>query len=180
MKTLLACMTLAFTPLIIGVGAATAQEPTEPDTTNFVGTWMGTLDIGAAQLRLRFVIAETESVLSATLYSVDQGNAQIQVAETTVSSDTISMAMPMVGASFRGTLSEEEGQITAPSPRRASPSPSSLNARPTTKPPRRIAPRTPRSPTRTSPKTSPTPTRRAATPWRAPLRGPPREAPSRP
>ncbi len=114
MKTLLARMTLTFVPLAIGAGAGTttAQEPPEPDTTNFVGTWMGTLDVGAAQLRLRFVIAETEGVLGATLYSVDQGNAQIQVAETTVSSDTISMSMPMVGASFRGTLSAEDGNIT--------------------------------------------------------------------
>ena len=114
MRPLLACMTLTLIPLAIGAGAGTAagQEPPEPDTAGFVGTWMGTLDAGAAQLRLRFVIAETEGVPGATLYSVDQGNAQIQVAETTVSSDTISMSMPMIGASFRGTLSEEEGQIT--------------------------------------------------------------------
>ena len=114
MKTLLACMTLTLVPLPIGAGAGTttAQEPPEPDTTKFVGTWMGTLDIGAAQLRLRFVIAETDGVLGATLFSVDQGNAQIPVAETTVSGDTISMTMPMVGASFRGTHSEEGGKIT--------------------------------------------------------------------
>ena len=113
MKTLLACMTLTLATLAIGVGAAptTAQEPA-PDNAGFVGNWMGTLDVGAAQLRLRFVIAETEGALGATLYSVDQGNAQIQVAETTVSGDTISMSMPMVGASFRGTLSAEDGNIT--------------------------------------------------------------------
>ncbi len=114
MKTLLACMTLTLVPPGVGVGAATttAQEPPDANTANFAGTWMGTLDVGAAQLRLRFVIAETEGVPGATLFSVDQGNAQIQVAETTVSGDTISMTMPMVGASFRGTLSEEDGQIT--------------------------------------------------------------------
>ena len=83
-----------------------------PTPAGFLGTWMGTLDAGAAQLRLRFVVTETDGVLSSTLFSVDQGNTQIPVAETTVSGDTISMSMPMIGASFRGTLSEEDERIT--------------------------------------------------------------------
>ena len=114
MKTLLACMTLTLIPLGIGapVATAAAQEPADADPAGFVGTWMGTLDVGAAQLRLRFVVTETEGVLGATVFSVDQGNAQIPVAETTVSGDTISMSMPMIGASFRGTLSEEDEKIT--------------------------------------------------------------------
>ncbi len=113
MKTLLASMTPPLVAVIVGAGAASgaAQEPPEADTAGFVGTWMGTLDVGAAQLRLRFVIAETEGVPGATLYSVDQVNAQIQVAETTVSGDTIAMSMPMIGASFRGALSAEDGKI---------------------------------------------------------------------
>ena len=114
MKTLLACMTLTLIPLGIGVATTTAaaQEPADADPAGFVGTWMGTLDVGAAQLRLRFVVTETDGVLSSTLFSVDQGNTQIPVAETTVSGDTISMSMPTIGASFRGTLSEEDERIT--------------------------------------------------------------------
>ena len=114
MKTLLACMTLTLIPLGIGapVAAAAAQEPAAADPAGFVGTWMGTLDVGAAQLRLRFVVTETEGVLGATVFSVDQGNAQIPVAETTVSGDTISMSMPMIGASFRGTMSAQDEKIT--------------------------------------------------------------------
>ena len=114
MKTLLACMTLTLIPLGIGVATTTAaaQEPADADPAGFVGTWMGTLDVGAAQLRLRFVVTETDSVLSATLFSVDQGNTQIPVAETAVTGDTISMSMPTIGASFRGTLSEEDEKIT--------------------------------------------------------------------
>ena len=114
MKTLLACMTLTLIPLGIGAPVATpaAQEPADADPAGFVGTWMGTLDVGAAQLRLRFVVTETEGVLGATVFSVDQGNAQIRVAETTVSRDTISMSMPMIGASFRGTMSAQDEKIT--------------------------------------------------------------------
>ena len=55
MKTLLACMTLTLIPFGTGARVATAatQEPPDADTAGFVGTWMGTLDVGAARLRLR-------------------------------------------------------------------------------------------------------------------------------
>lgn len=108
MKPLLACLAILI-PLgsAATAGAAAPQEPPQPGSGDFVGTWMGTLDVGAAQLRLRFVVTETDDVLGTTLFSIDQGNTEIPVAETTVSGDTISMSMPMIAASYRGTLAGE-------------------------------------------------------------------------
>ena len=136
MKTMLACLAVNLTLLggeaVLGGAAvpaaaleapATAPEPpaTAPATiqdppaaapSDFVGTWQGALEVGGVQLRLRFVIAENEDGLGTTLFSLDQGNTQVPVAETTVSGDTLSMSMPLIAASFRGTLSAEEGTIT--------------------------------------------------------------------
>ena len=115
MKILLACATIALIPLggHARTAVAAAQEP-ETAPADFVGTWQGTLEVGGVQLRLRFVVAETEDGLGTTLFSLDQGNAEIPVAETTVSGDTISMSMPMIAASYRGTLAGdgEDRKIT--------------------------------------------------------------------
>lgn len=113
MKPLIAC--LAITAVLPGIGAgspAAAQEPAGTGPGDFVGAWMGTLDVGAAQLRLRFVVSETDGVLGTTLFSIDQGNAEIPVAETEVSGDTISMSMPVIGASYRGALAGESDDRT--------------------------------------------------------------------
>ena len=113
MKHLLRCMAVVLVPL----GAAGtfvpagAQEPAPADSSGFVGNWIGTLDVGAAQLRLRFVITEGDDGLGATLFSIDQGNAEIPVGTVTTNGDTISMSMPMVGASYTGALSAEDGRI---------------------------------------------------------------------
>ena len=114
MKHLLTCMAVVLVPL--GIAAATApaagQEPTPADLSDFAGNWIGTLDAGAAQLRLRFVIAEGDEGLSATVFSIDQGNTEIPVEAVTTNGDTISLSMPMVGASYKGALSAEDGRIT--------------------------------------------------------------------
>lgn len=114
MTNLLTCMTVVLASL--GSAAAfvplAAQEPGPADPSDFAGNWMGTLDAGGAQLRLRFVVTEGEDGLSAAAFSIDQGNAQIPVETTTTSGDTISMSMPMIGASYTGTLSAEGEKIT--------------------------------------------------------------------
>ena len=114
MKPLLTCMAVVLGPL--GIAAATApaaaQEPTPADSSDFAGNWIGTLDAGGAQLRLRFVITEGDDGLGATVFSIDQGNVEIPVETVTTNGDTISLSMPMVGASYTGGLSTEEGRIT--------------------------------------------------------------------
>ncbi len=114
MKHLLTCMAAVLVPLGTATTfvSAAGQEPTPSDSSDFAGNWIGTLDAGAAQLRLRFVIAEGDEGLSATVFSIDQGNTEIPVETITTNGDTISMSMPMVGASYKGALSAEDGRIT--------------------------------------------------------------------
>ena len=109
MKTLLACIAVIVVPL---APSAIAQEPEAPTVADFVGNWLGTLDVGAAQLRLRFVFAEGDDGLTAEVFSLDQGNAQVPVASTTLNGATVTLSMPMAGATYEGSLSVEDGKIT--------------------------------------------------------------------
>ena len=101
MRTLLICITITLAPL---GGAATAQDP---DPAAFVGNWMGALNLGGVELRMRLEVTTEDGALSAVMYSIDQGNAAIPVASTTVTGATISVSMPMIAGSFEGTLSDD-------------------------------------------------------------------------
>ncbi len=109
MRTLLACIAVIAFPLASG---AIAQEPDAPTPADFAGNWLGTLDVGAAQLRLRFVFAEGDDGLTAEVFSLDQGNARIPNASIAVSGATVTVSMSALGASYEGTLSAEDGKIT--------------------------------------------------------------------
>ena len=107
------------------LGGADAQAPDAPD--RFVGHWAGNLDVPGAgvTLRLRFDVTRTDDGLAATLYSIDQGNAEIAVDSVETDGSQLTMTMPSVGASFEGALSDDgkaiEGTFTqmgAPMPLR--------------------------------------------------------------
>lgn len=100
MRTLVTCITITLAPL---GGAATAQDP---GPAAFVGNWMGAISIGGAELRMRLEVTTEDGALSAVMYSIDQGNAAIPVASTTVTGATISVSMPMIAGSYEGTLSD--------------------------------------------------------------------------
>lgn len=109
MKTLLACIAVIVAPV---APEAAAPEPEAPAAADFAGNWMGTLDVGAAQLRLRFVVTDGEGGLSVEIFSLDQGNARIPNASIAVSGATVTVSMSALGASYEGTLSAEDGKIT--------------------------------------------------------------------
>jgi len=99
MRTLLISITITLAPL---GGAATAQDR---DPAAFVGNWMGALRVGGAELRMRLEVTAEDGELSAIMYSVDQGNAAIPVASTTVDGASISLSIPMIAGSYEGSLS---------------------------------------------------------------------------
>lgn len=112
MRTLLICMTIALPPLG-GVSLATGQE-TEERTANpsdFAGSWLGSLNVGAMQLRMRFEFGESDGALDARVFSVDQGNAEVPVESVTLAGATVAIAMPVAGAMYEGTLSADGTRI---------------------------------------------------------------------
>lgn len=100
-------------PLLLGAATASLMVASAhaQSAADFMGEWHGALDLGSQRLRLRMVIAEGPS---ATLYSVDQGNSAIPVGETTIAGDQLTLAIPVIGASFRGRLTNGriDGQFT--------------------------------------------------------------------
>lgn len=89
--------------LAAGLWAADAHAQTEAD---FMGEWFGALDMGSQRLRLRLVV---ETGPRATLYSIDQGNSAIPIGTTTIDGAQLTLAIPVIGASYRGAL--EGGRI---------------------------------------------------------------------
>lgn len=101
MRILSLCVAFTLVPL----GAqATAQET---NLTDFAGHWMGTINAAGAELRMHVNLTVEDGALSAAMFSVDQGNAEIPVASVTVTGASLSMTMPMIGGSYEGTLSED-------------------------------------------------------------------------
>ena len=99
MKLLSLCVTLAISPMAAQVAAQEAV------LTDFQGNWLGTMNAGGAQLRMRIDLTVEDGVLAARMFSVDQGNAEIPVESATAAGNTLSLTMPTIGASYEGTLS---------------------------------------------------------------------------
>jgi pimeloyl-ACP methyl ester carboxylesterase len=75
------------------------------------GEWLGTLDVGAATLRLGLNIEKKEGGLGAVLDSIDQG-AKIPVTTIVFESGTLRLAIEAIGASYEGTLNADGSALT--------------------------------------------------------------------
>lgn len=105
MRILSLCITFTLAPL--GAQAA-AQEASPAD---FAGSWLGTMSAAGAELRLRVDLAVAEGALTARMFSVDQGNAEIPVESVTTTGAGLSMTMPRIGGSYEGALSDDAQTI---------------------------------------------------------------------
>lgn len=78
-----------------------------------VGNWEGALKAGAIELRFGFTIkADAEGVLSGTLLSIDQGNAEIPISKGVFAKNEMKLSMPKVRAAYVGTLNEKGDEFT--------------------------------------------------------------------
>ncbi len=69
------------------------------------GIWLGTLDAGAAKLRLAFhVTMDDKGALTTTMDSLDQGAKGLPVAKTTYTTSTLRFELPNLGVTFEGRL----------------------------------------------------------------------------
>jgi len=112
MRSLLICAIIALAPLGTPpqVQGQEAEQETA-DVSGFAGNWVGSLNVGTVQLRMRFEIAESGGELTAAVFSLDQGNAQVPVESVTLAGATLTIAMPVAGATYEGTLSADGNSI---------------------------------------------------------------------
>ncbi len=82
-----------------------AQAPSD-----VVGTWHGTLSVGANDLRMVVHIETAGDSLTATMDSPDQGATGIPVQEVSVSADSLSLDVSVVNGRFEGVVGSE-GQV---------------------------------------------------------------------
>jgi uncharacterized protein len=80
-------------------------KPSPAVAPEFVGTWEGTLEAGAA-LRLVITITNGKSGAEATLVSVDQGNAQIPVSAITQKDSKLTLQVNAVSGSYDGEINK--------------------------------------------------------------------------
>jgi uncharacterized protein len=68
------------------------------------GSWMGTLDAGAAKLRILFQITTTPEGMQATLNSLDQGGGAIPASSVQRDGAKLTIELKNLGGAFSGTL----------------------------------------------------------------------------
>jgi len=71
------------------------------------GSWLGTLDAGAAKLRLLLQITNTPDGLNATLNSLDQGGGAIPASSVTRDGAKLTLQFAPFGAAFSGTFDKD-------------------------------------------------------------------------
>lgn len=102
MKQLLPKLVLTLSTFVVLMTATLAAAQARP-----VGEWLGTLEVGAAKLRLALSIEEkTDGSLSALVNSLDQG-AKIAVDTAVFEGGTLRLVIQAIGASYEGTLNAD-------------------------------------------------------------------------
>ncbi len=95
LRALLAAMAC----LVITVGAQARDE-------RFAGIWHGTLDVGAAQLRLELRIEEGVDGYTGVMVSLDQGGAQIPASQISLDGRNLDVVMSAMGARYAAVLQD--------------------------------------------------------------------------
>jgi hypothetical protein len=105
---LLLALLIIAPPVLAQDPAPAAEAATTPVSADAVlGHWLGTLDVGAAQLRLALEVTEGDDGLRTVLTSLDQGNTSMPVPTTTFEDGVFRFEMPAIRASFEGGLSDD-------------------------------------------------------------------------
>lgn len=89
--------------------ASTAAQAAGPG--RFVGSWVGSLKVGAVNLRLVFNINSANGALAATMDSPDQGAKGIPVSGVDVQGDAVVLAVKAAAGSYEGKISPDGRRI---------------------------------------------------------------------
>jgi len=74
---------------------------------DIIGQWNGILKVQGTQLRVVFNITKTETGLSSTMDSPDQGAKGIPVTSTSFENQTLKLVVSNLGVEYQGTLSKD-------------------------------------------------------------------------
>lgn len=92
-----------------GVLSAAGQSITTqaPDTSRFLGDWMGSLTLGSTDLRVVFHLRrESDGALTGTMDSPDQGATDIPLGRILIESDTLRLRVPSIAGAYAGVLGD--------------------------------------------------------------------------
>ena len=92
--------------------AASAFEPTQADTSAFMGSWIGTLEVGPQSFRVVFTLEQTAERLAGTMASPDQGIADIPIRDILIAADTVRIGVPSIAGQFAGVLDASRDTIS--------------------------------------------------------------------
>ena len=91
------------------------------------GTWQGTLMApGNRELRTVIKIVKDGAAMKGTLYSIDQGGAQIAISAATLQGTAVKMTVPGIGGSYDGKMEAGGNAITGTMSQGPNPLPLSL------------------------------------------------------
>ena len=90
--------------------AAPAPRPAAP--TDIDGTWQGTLDTPAGNLRILFKIANMDNGLTATVQSPDQSPLWMPTTSVTRTGNKLTIVMKGLGASYDGEINAGKDTVS--------------------------------------------------------------------
>ncbi|MGA8088210.1 MAG: hypothetical protein WCA10_12945 [Terracidiphilus sp.] len=100
-------------PAQIHFKRAASQSSAAATAPPIAGDWSGTLNVGAAQLRLVLHLAAAkDGSLTATLDSVDQGANGIPVNSAILTGSKLSLTVDAVHGTYEGTVNKDTSEIT--------------------------------------------------------------------
>jgi len=95
----------------IGAAHGFSLQQRESRPRKIEGDWEGTLDAGAAKLKLILHVVRKDAILSATLDSPDQGATGLPIDAITLSSNSVHFEMNSLGGLYEGQLAKDDSQI---------------------------------------------------------------------
>ena len=82
--------------MIASISSANAQD--------ISGSWFGVVKINTTPLRLQFNISQTDNQLSATMVSLDQGNASLPVTKAVYENSKLILSIANIGFEYNGEM----------------------------------------------------------------------------
>jgi len=92
-----------------GTAAKVEHKPGKPSDID--GDWLGTIDTGAAKLRVVFHITNTEDGLTATMDSLDQGAKGIAATAVKRDGASLKIELKQIGGAFDGKIAKDLATI---------------------------------------------------------------------